>query len=200
MKKLLVVVDMVNGFINEGAMADPYINTITPEVKRLMEEFRENEKGDIIAFCDSHTMESEEFKDYPIHCLKGTRESEMIDELQCFKKDITVFEKDTTNGFLEEEYRKYFDSHKEEYDEIIVVGCCSDICVLNYVTSQKENIDQEKIDITITVPKNAIETYEGPGHNRRKANEYAIATMLQQGIHVVDSYNLENEKERKLFF
>lgn len=200
MKKLLVIVDMVNGFIKEGAMADPYINTITPEVKRLIEEFIENKNGEIIAFCDSHTMQSEEFKDYPVHCLKGTKESELIEELQEYKENIIIFEKDTTNGFESEEYRKFIEEKQDEYDEIVVAGCCSDICVLNYVLSQKKDFDEKQSNVTITVPVNAIETFDGPGHKRSEANQYAVAKMLQNGIHIVDSYQLEENKERRLLF
>ena len=29
-KRLLVIVDMIQGFVKEGNMADPYINHITP--------------------------------------------------------------------------------------------------------------------------------------------------------------------------
>ena len=36
MKKLLLVIDMVNGFVKEGALADNYINTITPNIINLI--------------------------------------------------------------------------------------------------------------------------------------------------------------------
>lgn len=197
MKKLLVVVDMVNGFIKKGAMADPYINTITPEVENLMRSFIENKNGEVIAFCDSHTLDSEEFKNYPIHCLKGTKESELIEELQPFQKDITIFEKDTTNGFIEETYQEYLRENIDDIEEIVVVGCCSDICVLNYAISQKEDFASKGISIPVIVPKNAIETFENEEHSRKEANKDAIIKMLEKGIHVVDNYNFE--KERVLF-
>ena len=33
---LLIVVDMINGFIKEGNMADPTINHITPKIIKLI--------------------------------------------------------------------------------------------------------------------------------------------------------------------
>ena len=42
MKKLLLVIDMVNGFVKEGALADEYINNITPNIIKLIEEFKHN--------------------------------------------------------------------------------------------------------------------------------------------------------------
>jgi nicotinamidase-related amidase len=81
LEKLLVVVDMVNGFIKEGNMADPYINHITPRIIELVEESIKENEG--VAFIkDTHEPTSREFKKFPIHCLKGTSESEVIDELR----------------------------------------------------------------------------------------------------------------------
>ena len=40
MKKLLIIVDMVNGFVKEGPMADNYINNITPNIINLIQEFK----------------------------------------------------------------------------------------------------------------------------------------------------------------
>lgn len=45
LKKLLVVVDMVNGFIKEGKMSDKDINHITPRIKRLVENYLSEEEG-----------------------------------------------------------------------------------------------------------------------------------------------------------
>ena len=60
-EKLLVVVDMVNGFIKEGNMADPYINHITPRIINLVEKVIEEEEG--LAFVkDTHEKDSTEFK------------------------------------------------------------------------------------------------------------------------------------------
>ena len=40
LKELLIVVDMVNGFAKEGAMADPNIMKIVPEIERLISIFK----------------------------------------------------------------------------------------------------------------------------------------------------------------
>lgn len=42
--KLLINVDMVNGFVKEGAMADPYIQHIIPEHIKLMNEAINNQE------------------------------------------------------------------------------------------------------------------------------------------------------------
>jgi len=40
------------------------------------------EKYEKIAFADCHTDESPEFDAYPKHCMKGTAESEIVDEIK----------------------------------------------------------------------------------------------------------------------
>ena len=56
LKKLLVVVDMVNGFIKEGKMSDKDINHITPRIKRLVENYISEEKG--VAFIKDTNTET----------------------------------------------------------------------------------------------------------------------------------------------
>ena len=41
-KNMLVVVDMVNGFVNFGALADNKINKITPKIIKLIESAKKN--------------------------------------------------------------------------------------------------------------------------------------------------------------
>ena len=90
LKELLVVVDMINGFIKEGNMADKTINHITPNIIKLIEETLGKEEG--IAFIkDTHNTDSTEFKKFPIHCLEGTSEAELIDELKPYEKNIAKF-------------------------------------------------------------------------------------------------------------
>ena len=98
MKELLVIVDMVNGFINFGALADKKIDTITPNIVKLIKHAKES-GTEIVAFRDCHKITDDEFKDYPPHCLDGDAESELIPQLKEFEKDMFVIKKNTTNGF-----------------------------------------------------------------------------------------------------
>lgn len=52
-EKLLINVDMVNGFVKKGAMADSYIEHIVPEHIKLMEHMQK--EGEAIAIIkDTH--------------------------------------------------------------------------------------------------------------------------------------------------
>ena len=68
MNKLLVVVDMVNGFINMGKLSDKHINRIVPNVEKLIiDAIKGGDK--IVAFVDTHEKNDIEFQNYPEHCL-----------------------------------------------------------------------------------------------------------------------------------
>ncbi len=186
LKRLLIVVDMVNGFVKEGKMADKEIAKIIPEQLRLIKEFIE--KGDGVAFIkDSHNKNSREFKRYPEHCEIGTSESELVDELKPFEESSLVYEKNSTSALFAERYLSDIERMKK-LEEIVVVGCCTDICVLNLVIPQQNYFDQNNRDVEIVVPMNAVETYDAPFHNRGEYNDMAFKLMNQAGIKLVKRY------------
>ena len=99
LQELLIVVDMINGFIKEGNMADSTINHITPKIIKLIEMFIE--KGEGVAFIrDAHKMDATEFKKFLIHCLEGTSESELIDELKPYEEYGLTYKKNSTSTMV----------------------------------------------------------------------------------------------------
>jgi len=128
-KKLLIVVDMVNGFVREGAMADSHIEHIIPEIVNLVEKYEyENEK--IIFIKDCHEKNSVEFESYPEHCLKGTNESELVEELKKYENKFNCYEKNSTSAMFAKGFLDNINGINE-LKQVTIVGCCTDICVLN---------------------------------------------------------------------
>ena len=69
---------------------------------------------------------------------------------------------------------------------IIIVGCCTDICIQNFALALRNFLDELNIDVEIIVPKNAVETYDIPEiHDRKKYNERAYSVMNDGGIKLV---------------
>ena len=96
-EKLLISIDMVNGFVKEGNMADSYIQHIVPEHIKLIKQIQE--KGGMIAFVkECHKENCREFNQYPAHCIEGTEEAELIEELKPFEKDAFVYLKNLIIG------------------------------------------------------------------------------------------------------
>ena len=189
MKECLVIIDMVNGFVNEGALADKRINKITPNIENLVKKAINNNIP-IIAFKDTHTIDDEEFATYPPHCIKGTTECELIPELKKYEKNFHIIEKNTTNGFKTETFQhliKWID-----FDRVVVTGCCTDICVRDFTLAYMKHIKKTGVKTQLVVPKNAVETFDAPNHNAAECNNKALLEMKENGVYVID--DLENTR------
>ena len=183
MKKILLVIDMVNGFVKEGALADNYINTITPNIINLIKECKEK-NYDIISIQEGHSKNSKEFENFPEHCILGTEEAELIEELEPYKNDMKMIRKNSTCGFITKEFFEYFENKKNEIEEVILTGCCTDICILNFAIPLKTYINEYNLPIDVTIYKNAVETYNSDNHNREEYNEMAFKILSQNGIEI----------------
>jgi len=191
MRKLLVIVDMVNGFINFGALADKRINKITPNIVKLI-NCAKNQGVEIVAFRDCHEMGDEEFKTYPPHCLKGTEEAELIPEIKKYSNSMIIIDKNTTNGFNTKEFRKI--ANAIEFDKVYVVGCCTDICVKDFVTSYLNfnKINNRKTEINVI--EDACYTFDNPTHNAVIAHAKAVEEMKKLGAKL-ETCNKQKNKE-----
>ena len=182
-KELLIVVDMVNGFVRKGAMASQNIEHIIPRIEKMVSEYLNDDE--LVAFIkDTHDMDAREFKRYPVHCVRGTEESELVDELKKYENMSLVYEKNSTsaifpNGLLED-IRKM-----DNLKRIVITGCCTDICVMNLAIPLQCFLDQENRDIEIVIPKDSVETYDAPNHKADEWNEMAYKFFEQSGIKLV---------------
>jgi len=76
-EELLIVIDMINGFVREGNMKDEYIEHIVPGVESLVKEYVGNNNSEVFYIKDAHNDNAIEFTKFPVHCIEGTSESEV---------------------------------------------------------------------------------------------------------------------------
>ena len=182
-ERLLVVVDVINGFIVEGNMKDSYIAHIIPGIETLVKEYIKDPKGEVFYVRDSHTNKSLEFKKFPLHCLNGTTESEMVDQLVKYQDSVRNYFKNSTSAI----FAKGLISDVDEMinlKEVVVVGCCSDICVLNFALPLINYFDENDKDVSVVVREDLIETYDASYHNRDEYNSMAIKLLKQAGVKI----------------
>lgn len=142
----LVLVDVVNGFCSVGAgnlapvKPDKQISYMVKESARLAKLFC-GEKWPVFAFLDSHHPDIPE-PPYPPHCIAGTDEARLVPDLQWLENEAnaTLKCKDCIDGFLgsvEKDGSNVFVDwvKKNQLKAILVVGICTDICVLDFVCS-----------------------------------------------------------------
>ena len=184
-KKCLIIVDMVNGFVREGVLHDSRISRVIP---RQIELIKENElEGNLIIFIkDTHDIDAVEFKRFgdTKHCVRGTSEAELVDELKPFEDDMNVIsiEKNSTSYMESPEFREVI-SNLKNLEEINVVGCCTDICDFNGTMALANYLDQWNRNVNIKVHTDAIATYAED--ERKKYVDAAYLLMEQQGIQLV---------------
>lgn len=185
-EKMLIVVDMVNGFVKEGAMATPYMEKLIPEIKKLIEYFNSKNEG-VIFVKESHDEGCSEFDKFPAHCIKGTYEAQIIDEFTKYLDDAFIFEKNSTSAIFAPNFIETI-SEMRNLKEVVIAGGCTDICSMNAALPLANYFDQVNKDVKVILPRNANDTYDAPNHNRDEFNDMAYRFMLQAGIKVVDKY------------
>lgn len=188
-KKLLIVIDMVNGFVKEGALASPSIQRILPENKRLVEKFIEGEDTAVAFIRDSHTKDAVEFNVFGAHCLEGTIESELEDTLKPFESDALVYKKNSTNFVFAPSFQEDIAS-MENLEEVVLNGCLSDYCVKNGGITLRNLFDQQDRNIKIYVEEDGIDTFDAPNHNREEETEHAFRDMANNGLIRIKKYEV----------
>lgn len=143
MEKLLIIIDMQNDFI-DGALANPAAQAIVPGIVKLAK----NWTGKIGVTYDTHRenyLETQEGKNLPYpHCIfntEGHKLNSKIAEAVNNRISYTVFK--PTFGFSD--WRQYgLDNH---FDEIVLVGTCTDICVISNALALKAACSETKISV-----------------------------------------------------
>ena len=182
--KALIVVDMVNGFVKEGVLHDKSITRVIPRQIELIKEYH-NEGQLVIFIQDTHTKESIEHKRFPdVHCLKGSGEEEVIDELKPFTTlDNTICIPKNNTSFMEAQPFREVMEEACNIKEFDIVGCCTDICVCNGPMGLSCYLDEHNRDCIIRVHKDAVATFAE--ESRQNYVDAAYLLMEQQGIQLV---------------
>lgn len=160
--KLLVVVDMQNDFV-DGALGTAEAVAIVPNVVEKVKAAKE--AGDQIIFTmDTHEanyLETAEGKNLPIeHCIRETPGWKLIPPLRPLTAGTKIVQKPTF-GSTQLSYLVAI----EEYDEIELIGLCTDICVISNALLLKATVPETPIivdasccaGVTPESHKNALE-------------------------------------------
>lgn len=149
--KILVVVDMQNDFIT-GSLGTPEAQTIVPNVKKKIEQAVKN--GDMIIYTqDTHFkdyLDTKEGKKLPVeHCIRGTEGWKIPDELRVpddYHPHWNIGKFAFGSRRLPELIRD--DGLALSYNEIELVGLCTDICVVSNALMLKAYF-YEGMEITV---------------------------------------------------
>ena len=155
MANVVLVTDMVVGFMEDGhnLYCGDAARSIIPEVQRLIEA-EQAAGGTVIFICDTHDPDDLEFQMFPVHCVRGTEEPELIPELRGYEGI----------HLPKRRYSAFFDTNLAEIladlapERIIVCGVCTDICVMHTVA------DARNRDYAVDVPTDCVASFDAQAH------------------------------------
>ena len=145
MRKILIIIDMQNDFI-DGALGTPEAVSIVPYVKNKILEY---DPADIIATMDTHEadyLQTQEGRNLPVeHCIRGTKGWEIREDIADLLSGVKIYEKPTFGSMKLAEDLKVI-SQQEEI-ELEVVGLCTDICVVSNALLLKAAMPEIRISV-----------------------------------------------------
>lgn len=155
MANVVLVVDMIRGFLEEDYIlyCGDNARRIIPKVQALLEE--ELASGSKVFYiCDTHLPDDLEFQMFPVHCVEGTMESEVIPELGQYTGER--INKQRYSGFYNTDLEHRLSELAPE--KIIICGVCTDICVMHTTA------DARNMDYAVEVPSDAVATFDPDAH------------------------------------
>lgn len=197
-RKALYMIDMNNGFVNFGNMANPKYNELVNEQLKLVNKFRkENQLVNFVL--EGHTTDSIEFDSYPSHCVLGTKEAELIPEFinEQNKENTRTYYKNSINGMLNRNLQDDI-KNQDNLNEIVIGGVCADLCVMDFARTFSRYLDEINRRAKIFVVENTIDTYDSLEHNREEWMDIAKKVMTQAGIIMVPNIEELERKEKEL--
>lgn len=170
MTEALVVVDMQNGFLRRGNLASDRCLAALPAVQREVDQALSD--GHRVFFtADTHEVDDAEFTVFPEHCVRGTAEADLVDELQGY------LQHDGTYQVAKRRYSALFETemdghlHRFGIDSVRICGVCTDICVMHTTA------DLRNRDLPVTVAAAATETFDTPGHPGDEVQRFSLAHL-----------------------
>ena len=140
MSNVVLVVDMLKGFLEPGHnLYHEDSRRIIPNAYKLISQ--ELEAGsDILFLADHHDPDDLEFNIFPVHCVIGTEETQVIPELSEFVTAENLIPKKRYSGFFNTNLADRLTAIAPE--KLLVCGVATNVCVM-HTTSDARNRDYE---------------------------------------------------------
>lgn len=185
----IIIIDMINGFALEGSLASPRVGALIEPISNLIEKCQGMKK---VFVCDRHSENAAEFSSYLPHAVEGTEEALIVEVLYKLQDAQTsVIFKNSTNGMMTHEMQAYLAANPE-INNFILVGDCTDICVLQFALSLKTYFNEINVQKQVIVPMNLVDTFEleVTAHDGDLMNLFAFYNMKMNGIAIYSHINL----------
>ena len=192
----LCTIDMVNGFCYEGALSSPRSASCVQPIANLFQRGYELGVRNLISIQEWHSEKAEEFKAYGQHCVRDTREAEMVGALAQlrFARDIEIVHKNSLHTIVETTMEQWLENHSL-VDTFLVTGVCTDLSTYDFALDLKLRGNARDIPRRVIVPANCVNTYDLPvaaakqigalPHDGELAHAYFLYMLALNRIEVV---------------
>lgn len=148
MKKILIVVDMQNDFI-DGSLGTAEAEAIVDNVVKKIGEYP---KDCVYATRDTHQddyLQTQEGENLPVvHCIEGTHGWQINEKVAAALKGAITVNKPTFGSLeLADMIAMEFAGLPAEECEVELVGLCTDICVVSNAMLLKARLPEVKISV-----------------------------------------------------
>lgn len=129
MKQALLVIDMLNDFVLEGAPLEvPAARQILPALKKHLTWARHHQLP-VVFVCDAHAPDDREFErmGWPPHAVRGTDGAKVVSDLVPQLGEAVVSKK-SYSGFWGTDLETVL--KKLGVQQLILTGCVTNICIL----------------------------------------------------------------------
>jgi len=177
MTKALVIVDMLNDFVQEnGALPVKGAKDLVENIAMLAEKARA--QGITVVYAnDAHAPDDKEFKLWPKHCVKDTYGAQVVEKLKPQLDDLVITKQDLslfTNPDAEWNLTKRLGKLVQQ---LYITGVATEYCV------GAAALDARKLGYTVNVVVDAI-----AGVDLQKGDQYkALIEMGNAGVRPIDT-------------
>lgn len=168
---VLLVIDLQNDFV-DGALGNKGNDKIVKPIENLVENF----DGEVIFTRDTHDenyLESLEGSHLPVkHCIKNSKGW----QIKIDTKNHKIIDKPSFGSYELVEYLKKL-NEKEKFENIYMVGICTDICVLSNAILIKNAL----LNTEVTVIEDLCKA------TNEKNHKIALEAMKSCQVNIVNS-------------
>ena len=164
MKKLLVVVDYQNDFV-DGALGFPKAATLEEGIYSKVKSYLENGKQVIFTY-DTHEenyLSTREGENLPVvHCINGTPGHELYGRLKEFKNAENTIHINKSSFGVDPADMVKLRQTLGDVDNVEIVGVVTDICVISNVVTFQSTF----VNANITVDSNLCASFDEEKHKK----------------------------------
>lgn len=194
----LCSVDLLEGFCYEGTLSSPRAAACVQPSAELFRRTYERGVRNFVSIQEWHSEHAEEFKAYGTHCVRGTREAELVHELASlpFARNIEIVHKNSLHTVIGTTMEQWLEQHSL-VDTFLIVGLCTDLCTYDLALDLKLRANSRDIPRRVIVPANCVNTYDlaadvaqkrgAVPHDADLAHAYFLYMMALNKIEVVSA-------------